>query len=785
MKSLRNLFYVLKRFSTASLLNLFGLSIAFAAFIIIMMQVRHELTFDQCHQKRDRIFRVEWNLEGQGYMGIVSRRLAYTMPNVSSHVEKMGLYNPIPSNLTVTLTDGDTERQYKDVFYEISPSLTDIFTFNWLEGDPQSFNQPGTIILPQSIASKWFKEESPVGQRVRTEDSTWVVGAVFKDFPKNSTIQNHVYMPNDPKSEYTSSWGNANDNVYVLFDNPSSTEGFLEQLVDHIPIENYGYSDKEDMRSKINSVFRFNPLSDLYYSNDVKYVFSETGSRQTTLLLIGIAFVILLLAGINFTNFTTALTPMRIKSINTQKILGSTMGQLRTSLVMEGVVVSFISFLVSLVIVYFCRGIFIGSLLSAGIDFVGGLPVILITAAVSLLTGVLAGLYPAFYMTSFAPAMVIKGSFGLSMKGKRLRTVLLSVQYVASIALLIVSILLMLQNRYMMNASYGYDKDQLLTVDLSDKVLDSQEAFTEELTLNESIEYVGYTYAYLSCMDDNPVFGRQYNGEQIMFNAYIVTKDFLRVLGVPVTEGHDFMEGDNADYEAFVFNQAAKEEYNLELGLHGEMNIVGFMPNIVYASLRSPITPMAFMMLPDYIQSPMPLSLCYVRVKDGAYYQSAVDHIGATIKKFDPDFIYEINPLHYSIENAYLSEKNMSRLISLFGVLCILISIVGIYGLVLFETEYKRREIGVRKVFGSTVIEIMKMFSSRYLKLIFICSVIAVPISYYFINKWLSRFTIRIPIYWWVFVAAFVLITVVTLATTTWQNYRAASANPVDSLKSE
>lgn len=785
MKSLRNLFHVLKRFSTASLLNLFGLSIAFAAFILIMMQVRHELTFDHCHENRDRVFRLEWSAYGQGTMGIVSRKLAFALPKASSHIEKMGIFNPIPSSRSVTILQGDTEKHFKDVFHEMSPSITEIFSFKWAEGDSLALTKPGQLIIPQSIAHKWFEDISPVGKRIQTEDTTWVVGAVYKDFPKNSTMQNDIYYAIDPQTEFTSSWFNANDCAYVLMDSPSSVDGFLEELVDHIPVENFGYADKEKMRAEIHSIFRLNSLSDLYYTNDVKYVFSETGSRQTTLLLIGIALVILLIAGINFTNFTTALTPMRIKSINTQKVLGSTVGKLRSSLVMEGVFVSFVSFLVGLLIVYICRGTFIGGLISSGINFATGMPVILLAAVMSLITGVLAGLYPAFYMTSFPPAMVIKGSFGLSMKGKQLRTVLLCVQYVASIVLLIVSFFMMLQNRHMLSTSYGYQKEQVLTVELSDVVLSSRDAFSEELTNNEAVEYVGYTFAYLSCMDDCPVFGREYKEEQLMFNAFVVTKDFMKVLGVPVIEGRDFTENDYLTSETLIFNQMAKEQLGVELGNHKEVNTVGFIPNIIYSSLRSPMSPMAFLMQPKGTPDVLPMNICYIRVKEGPHYQAAVDHIGATIKKFDPTFPYEIHPLVYFIEDTYSTEKNMSRLISIFGVLCILISIVGIYGLVVFETEYKRREIGVRKVFGSTTLEIMQRFSKRYVQLILICSVVAVPISYFFVNKWFTRFTTRIPIYWWVFVAAFLLIAVVTLATTTWQNYRAASANPIDSLKNE
>ncbi len=783
MKSLKNLLYVLKRFGTASALNLFGLSIAFASFIIIMMQVGYEKQFDGCHLNRDRVYRLEWDGDGEGFIAVVSRPLAYALQEASSHVKAMSLFSLNLSTQSVWVEDGQDVRCIKEIFTQVSPGFTEIFTFDWLEGDPKALTHPSTVVIPRSVAQKLYPNESCIGKNLINDDTTWVIGAVYKDLPKNSTIQNCIYYPVDRRNE-DMNWGNANEHAYVMFDDPSSVDGFLEALVDHIETASYGYEDKEELRAKVHSVFRLNPLSDLYYSRDVKYVFSETGSRQTTFLLICIAFVVILIAAINFTNFTTALTPMRIKSLNTQKILGSTQWRLRWMIIQEGIFISLLSFLVALGLVYASKGTFVARLVASGISFSGNGSIILLAALISLLTGFLAGLYPAFYMTSFAPAMVLKGSFGLSMKGKRLRTVLLSVQYVASISLLVVSTFMMLQHRSMLRADFGFENQKILTVELGDKVLQNPESFADQLKQSTAIEEVAYCYAYLSCMDDAPSWGRTYRENHIQFSCFLVSIDMLKVLGVQVTEGRDFLPGDLAQ-ESFIFNNLAKKQFGMELGNDPGLNIVGFMPDIICTSLRSPNTPMAFLLQQDvHNWSPLPLNLCYIRVKEGAGAQ-AVEHIGQTIKQLDSSYPFEIHPLDYHISETYRSEKNISSLITLFGVLSVLISVVGIYGLVVFETEYKRREIGVRKVFGSTTREVMQRFGKRYLMLILVCTAIAVPISYIFVDKWLTRFSTRVPVYWWVFVGAFLVIALITLGTTYWQNYRAASANPVDSLKAE
>lgn len=786
MKSIKNFFHVIKRFKTASFLNLFGLSVAFASFIVIMMQISFEKQYDQCHLNRDRIFRLEWNSGSDGLIAVVSQPLANALLETSSHVEAMTLFDPSFNTQQVTLHDDAQKKSFKEEFAEVSPDVTKIFTFEWLEGDPNALEKPLTVIIPQSVAQRMFPEGSAIGKKIDTEATTYEVGAVYKDIPKNSTIKNKIYYPFDKRHENTS-WGNANHYVYVMFDDASSTEGFLEALVDHINLSPFGYDDKEELRANVHTVFRLNPLPNLYYTNDVKYVFVETGNRQTSFLLMCVAIVVILIAGINFTNFTTALTPMRIKSINTQKILGSTQGTLRRSLLMEGVLISVISFIVAIAVVYACKGSFIDRLIAPGISFSGNGPIFLFGAILSLLTGALAGLYPAFYMTSFDPAMVLKGSFGLSMKGKKLRTVLLCIQYLASISLLVIATFLILQNRHMVKSNYGYDNHQILTMEVGENVLNRQDAFINELKQSEAIEEVAFAFAYLSNMDDCPSWGRSYRGNQIQFNCFLITKDIIKVLGVELTEGHDFLESDHLEHEQFIFNQMAKDQFDLDLEYEANVPIAGFMPNIVYSSLRSPMAPMAFLLMQKEGSSyfPLPLNICYVRMKEGPYYQMAKEHMERVLKNYDPTFPTQVQTLDYHIEDAYQAEKNVSSLVTLFGIISILISVVGIYGLVVFETEYKRREIGVRKVFGSTTGEIMERFNLRYMWMILICTVVAIPISFYFVEKWLTRFTSRIPLYWWVFVAAFLFISLLTLVTTSWQNYKAASTNPVDSLKSE
>lgn len=785
ISSIKNLLSVLRRFKMASFLNILGLGIAFASFSIIMMQVDYEMNYNRCHKDYKRIFRLEWLIDGENLGAVVPNPLARVLEQ-SPHVEQMSFYSPGFLDQSIVIHDGNEERHFQNAPLSVSKSFTKIFSFDFIHGDVDALNSPATVIIPESLAKLYFQNVSPLGQVIEFEDTARTVTGVYKDFPKNSTITNNLYCVTNFYNQFDN-WYSSNQFAYFLLDSPENADVILEESAHLMNPDAFGCESIEELQSKIHSLVRLNPLDDLYYSNEVKYVFSEVGSRQTTLLLIAVALIVIIIAGINFTNFSTALTPLRIKGINTRKVLGSSVGQLRSSLVGEGIIISFMAFIVSLLIIYLCRGTFIEGFISSGIDISSNIPIIIATGLISIITGCLAGLYPAYYMTSFQPALVLKGSFGLSPKGRKIRTALLCVQYIASVTLLIVSSFMILQNRHMLGTSFGYDKDQVVTVSVSNQVHKSEKAFIDALTQNDGIDYVGFSYVYLSCMDDAPSWGRQVNGRHIQFFSFAVTPDICKALGITIKEGRDFLESDTqVEGGAFIFNETAQKQYGIKEGDDVDGKVVGIMNDIVYSSFRRPVEPMAFHVFGsegNWIG--MPLNICYIRINKGSNYDAAVRHVERTLKEYDPHTSFEVRNLNSEIEGAYRHERSVSSLISLFSIISIIISLVGIYGLVVFETEYKRREIGVRKVFGSTTSEILKMFSFSYIRLIAVCTVIAIPLSYYFVYRWLGQFESRTPIYWWVFALAFVSITLITLLTCTYQNYKAASTNPAFSIKAE
>ena len=425
------------------------------------------------------------------------------------------------------------------------------------------------------------------------------------------------------------------------------------------------------------------------------------------------------------------------------------------------------------------------------------------TALVAILAGLLAGIYPARYMTSFAPALVLNGSFGLSPKGKAIRNLLISVQFVASFALIIGASFMYLQNRFMQNSPLGYDKDNLLTVNIQ-SITVSRDAVADKLKTHPGIEDVTFGANLLASSDMFSQQSLQYLDETIWIQPFYVYHDFLKVMNVEITGGRDFRPEDlNTEKMLWIVNDTTRRRYDFEPGtlLSGTYHeIVGFMPDIKFSSFRTEVKLMGFAMYPHMqsqimVQGQMSpqsvnvndvlLTNAYIKLRSEANFREAVSHINTTLKEYDPNYIFNLRFFDETLQKLYEKELDLNSLITLFSLIAILISIVGVLGLVVFDSACRRKEIGIRKVFGASVMNIVVMFNKGYLRILAICFVIAAPLAWYAVHQWLGNFVYKTPMYWWVYLIAFVTVTAITIGTVTFQNWHVATENPVDAIKSE
>jgi putative ABC transport system permease protein len=382
-------------------------------------------------------------------------------------------------------------------------------------------------------------------------------------------------------------------------------------------------------------------------------------------------------------------------------------------------------------------------------------------------------------VTSFPPALVLKGSFGLSPGGKKLRSALIGLQFVSSFILIIGASFMYLQNRYMHHASPGYDKDELIITDLTKGVNDSRDAFTDRLKSFAGIADVTYAQNIISSRDQYQSWGSDYHGREIHYQVIQVDPSFLHVLGIKTVEGRNFREDDKlARHGVYIFNEKARDAYGLALNDRiDSAEIAGFVPDLKFASFRRAVEPMAF-----YVKG-TGTNYAYVKVKAGSDLRAATAHVRTALAAFDGDYPFTIRFFDEMLNRTYRREQRLGSLITLFSLVAILISIVGVFGLVVFDSEYRRKEIGIRRVFGSTTGEILVMFNKGYVRILALCFVLAAPVAWYAVDRWLENFAYKTPMYWWVYVAAFAVVFVLTVATVTFQNWRAANMNPVESLK--
>lgn len=791
---IRNLLYLFKRFKTAVVLNLFGLTIAFAAFLLIVMQVDYEMNYDAMHSKSGRTFRLEANHGEFEHNAIHCLMFSDAFVNSSAHITDYSYRYPFYGGERYCqideVDDQGEAKVFKENFQLCLPNISDVFDFHMKEGSVECLSIPGSVLIPESVAKRLFDKQSAIGKRIRMSGSSgWqpvsttilTIGGVYKDFPGNTTVQNRIYVPMDQLDLLKSSWQMYANEIYVTLDDPLNKE----EVLDHFN-KTFDFA-KSQMGSAQEIALRLTPLKDVYYTHDTTFDFNPKGHRETNYVLLGIAFLILFIAGINFTNLTTSLIPLRLKTINTHRILGCSIYKLRAISLIESIVICLISYILALFIVNDLSYTPIANWVDADIRLSQYKGLILLTALIAILTGCLAGLYPAIRSTSYAPALVLKGSFGLSPKGKKVRVALIGFQYTVSIALIIVTLFMGLQNHFMTSSEQlGFNKDQVAIVNLTPEIYAKHKPqYIQKLKDYPGIEDVAFSVYELSKEDDMiDLEYARHEDKDVFFKVFYASENFLSVMDIQVEEGRDFTREDlNKAQSDYIINPAAERDFHLHPGdRFNDRTVLGVSKDFRFNSCRIASSPFVFALNNDI---PNPKLVSYIRFNSKTNLQEAVAHVRETLKEIDPTFPFEISFYNTILNNLYQKEQTLGKLISLFGIMAILISIVGVFGLVLFETQYRRKEIGIRKINGATTGQILLMFNKTYIRIVSVCFIISIPIAWMGTQQWLENFAYKTPLHLWVFIVAFLIILSVTIGTVTFRNWQAANENPVNSVKSE
>jgi putative ABC transport system permease protein len=545
--------------------------------------------------------------------------------------------------------------------------------------------------------------------------------------------------------------------------------------------------DIDEFSTKFN--FRLESFSNLYFSELKTF---QSGNKVITNLLITIALVIILIAIINYINFFMALVPIRIRSININKVFGTPTSALRFNIIGEAIGILLLSFGLALLLVEYLSGTFIGNLIDTSLKVQDNLFIIIMSSILITVFGFFVGLFPAFYITKFNPALVLKGSFGRSKKGQKLRSILIVFQFTISIVLIICAGFVYLQSHYMQKYNYGFNRDRLITVQVGGKIASQPQAFLSELRKNPAIE--GIAYGDNSIVSIWMGWGRQREGEQIYYKCLPVSWNYPEFMSLQLIEGRFFIEEDASKVGGtYIFNETAAKKYNIKVGdFFGghsgkeSAEVVGIVKDFNFSSLKSDIEPLALYEFGcEGWRIP---SRAHIRLSPFADFKQTTDFIAACMKEINPDINLEkikIEPFDTEIENLYTKELKFTKIISLFSIVAIIISLMGVFGIVVFENQHRRKEIALRKIHGSTATLILGMFNRKFIYILLISFVIAAPIAYFAVAKWLSGFAYRTPAYWWVFALGFLVVAFITLLTVTLQTYRTANENPVKAINND
>ena len=480
-------------------------------------------------------------------------------------------------------------------------------------------------------------------------------------------------------------------------------------------------------------------------------------------------------------------SPESILPINTHRVLGCSIYKLQAISLIESIVICLISYILALFIVNDLSYTPIANWVDADIRLSQYKGLILLTALIAILTGCLAGLYPAIRSTSYAPALELKGSFGLSPKGKKVRVALIGFQYTVSTALIIVTLFMGLQNHFMTSSEQlGFNKDQVAIVNLTPEIYAKHKPqYIQKLKDYPGIEDVAFSVYELSKEDDMiDLEYARHEDKDVFFKVFYASENFLSVMDIQVEEGRDFTREDlNKAQSDYIINPAAERDFHLHPGdRFNDRTVLGVSKDFRFNSCRIASSPFVFALNNDI---PNPKLVSYIRFNSKTNLQEAVAHVRETLKEIDPTFPFEISFYNTILNNLYQKEQTLGKLISLFGIMAILISIVGVFGLVLFETQYRRKEIGIRKINGATTGQILLMFNKTYIRIVSVCFIISIPIAWMGTQQGLENLAYKTPLHLWVFIVAFLIILSVTIGTVTFRNWQAANENPVNSVKSE
>jgi putative ABC transport system permease protein len=794
----------LRKYKGYSFINIAGLAVGIACCLLILLLIREELSFDQFHEHKERIYRVVKQDPGQFYMG--TDYFAVTPAPLAP-----ALIAEFPEVLNSTRFDTSNDviishknkRFSEDGFYWADNHFFDVFSFPFLRGDPsKALSEPYSVVISERMAHKYFAYEDAIGKIINLNNNNdFVITGIIKNVPQNSHLQFDFLAPLDTlksitgRGDYLEMWGNYSYYTYILLQKGHSAEDLEKKFPAFY--EKYLGDRLQKMRqqdpNREAGRFFLQPLERIHLFSHLNFEISPNSDIRQIYFLSALAFIILLIACINYMNLATAQAEKRAKEVGMRKVVGAERRQLIRQFIGESVLYSLVATLLAAILVILLLP-FYNSLIGKSIRFhyFHDWEYVICLIGFSVFVGIISGSYPAFFLSAFRPVTVLKGSFRAHSRGSALKRILVIFQFTASIFLAISTIIIYNQIEYIRNKKLGFNKEQIVVLPAGDRELrQNHEPFKYEILQNPSV--IGITASSwlptnIRTNTGGTIWEGMEEGTDLQIYCLETDFDFINVFEIELVEGRNFSREFSTDNQAFIINETARrifgwenalgKQFGFSWGENGMGQIIGVVKDFHFLSLHQEIQPLVIYLTQERIS--------YFSAKISTQNISGtIEFLKEKWRMFSSNYPFDYFFLDDDFEKMYRSEMRFGKIFASFTILAIIIACLGLFGLASFTIEQRTKEIGVRKVLGASLPDIVVLLSREFSRWVFVASLIAWPAAYYAMNRWLQNFAYRTDIGIWMFLLATLLALFMAILTVSFKAIKAAIANPVDSLRYE
>jgi putative ABC transport system permease protein len=785
-------------------INIAGLSIGIAVCFIIIMFVQYELSFDRFNKKADRIVRVAFKADINGGKIFETN----VMPQVAAAMKRD---YPEVEDATRIRVGGFPAIVYKDKSFNndelafVDPNFFSIFTLPLVEGNAKTaLSQPNTLVVTKAFAKKYFGNEDPIGKILISPDqnnTSFKITGLINKVPDNSHFHFDLFASMvGLKEAQSESWMGSNFFTYILLKPgydykklEAKLPGMVEKYMGPQIQQNMGISLKQFITKGNHLGFVLQPLTSIHLYSHSNYELSPPGNALYVYIFGAIAIFMLLIACINFINLSTASAAKRAKEVGVRKVIGSNKMQLVKQFLFESSLIVAIALLVSAILIRLALPVFDSI---SGVDLQIGFHIKAIAGflLVGLIVSLLAGTYPALYLSSFKPITVLKGNSTNSKTSFGLRSGLVVFQFFISITLIVGTIVVWQQMKYIQNKNLGYNKEQLLVIPNSYALGKNEQAYKEDMLHDSRIVNAtvsSYLPAGPSSSNNALVYPQGHDNQIMRTEDYHVDENYIPTFDMHMAAGRNFSANYPTDSTAMIINETTARSFgwsdktaigktlvmeNSDKGTNVPYHVVGVVKDFNFQSLHDPIAPLLMTLEPE--------SGLIFRIRT-----ANIPGLLATMKKqwdqYNTGQPFSYNFMDDLFNKTYAAEQKTGTTLNIFAILTILVACLGLFGLATYTAEQRTKEIGIRKVLGANIMQIIRMLSKEFVKLIIIACLIAFPLSFWLMHEWLQSFAYRIDISWWIFLVAGISAILIALITISFQSVKAALANPVKSLRTE